>query len=217
MLDVNLQYDKHMCAHMHRYAHTRRHMFTRVGTTHTQIRTEKNLFTFSGTGNTFFFFGTNHVCQLAKLPMYHYPKITTALISDNTDHVLISEMFRSSLCLQYRKQLTYLEQKIFCELWECLQICSSVVGEPFLTCHVERKTRIPPQILQWKEEHVLWSQNRWFCLINYATQTRRQSLGTSLSFSQKRGGYKLCILGWLTIIKAVHFHLLSIMFALSTL
>lgn len=179
-----------MCTHMHRYAHTRGHMFTHIGTTHID-KNRENLFTFSGTENTFLLFGTNHVCQLAKLPMYHYPKITTALISDNADQVLISEMLRSSPCLQYRKYLTYLEQKIFYELWEYLQ---------WLWSH--------SWLVIWKGRQEYLHKCTRKIMFFGARRAGSTLLTMSLSFSQRRA-HKLCILGWLTITEAAHFHLLS--------
>lgn len=175
-----------VCTYKGAYVHTCRN------NTHI-YKNRENLFTFSGTGNTFFLFGTNHVCQLAKLPMYHYPKITTALISDNADQVLISEMLRSSPCLQYRKYLTYLEQKIFYELWEYLQ---------WLRSH--------SWLVIWKgrQKYLHKCYNGRKSMFFGARRAGSTLLTMSLSFSQ-RWAYKLCILGWLTITEAAHFHLLS--------
>lgn len=136
-------------------------MFTHIGTTHID-KNRENLFTFSGTENTFLLFDTNHVCQLGKLPMYHYPKITTALISDNADRLDIRNASLQSLPpIQEIFNLFRAENL----LWT-LGV-SSVVVEPFLTCHMERKTGIPTQM--HKEDHVLWSQKSWVYLTNYVT------------------------------------------------
>lgn len=138
--------------HMHAHGGTWGQMGVYLGTIHTYTQEYNNLFMLSGRGSTSLLFLNKPQVSISKASYVPVPENHHSLHFRSSNCVLILSTSLQPLSPD-RKRLIWTTE-LSCALG-CLQGRGPAVGEPFLTCHTERETGTPPQMLSQNGEHVL--------------------------------------------------------------